>query len=116
MRLRIRIILIVCLLDLISVAQAQPLPYKNDTLPDWENPQITGINKEDPHVTLFMADEKYSNPEVVSLMVSGDSSGHPIRNRDRKIFMHPVISRKIGMISLSPVTGKQKVLEHSEKN
>lgn len=67
MRLRISIILIVCLLDLISVAQAQPLPYENDTLPDWENPQITGINKEDPHATLFMVDEKYSNPEVVSL-------------------------------------------------
>ena len=67
MKLRINIVQIVCLLYLIPVAKAQTLSYKNDTLPDWENPQITGINKERPHATLFVADEKYSDPEVVSL-------------------------------------------------
>jgi beta-galactosidase len=34
---------------------------------DWENQTITGINKERPHTSFFMAKDKYSHPNVVSL-------------------------------------------------
>jgi beta-galactosidase len=37
------------------------------TLPDWENPDVNGINKEKPHAYSFLASEKASNPTVQSL-------------------------------------------------
>ena len=37
------------------------------TLPDWENPDVNGINKENPHAYGFLASEKASNPTVQSL-------------------------------------------------
>ncbi|MDD4970346.1 MAG: glycoside hydrolase family 2 TIM barrel-domain containing protein [Paludibacter sp.] len=37
------------------------------TLPDWENPDINGINKEKPHAYGFLASEKASNPTLQSL-------------------------------------------------
>ena len=36
-------------------------------LPDWENPNVVGSNKEQPHAMLFHAEEKAGNPNVVSL-------------------------------------------------
>jgi len=35
--------------------------------PDWENPDINGINKEKPHAYSFLASEKANNPTVKSL-------------------------------------------------
>lgn len=37
------------------------------TLPDWENPDVNGINKEKPHAYGFLASEKANNPTVQSL-------------------------------------------------
>lgn len=37
------------------------------TLPDWENPDVNGINKEKPHAYSFLASEKANNPTVRSL-------------------------------------------------
>lgn len=37
------------------------------TLPDWENPDVNGINKEKPHAYGFMASEKTNNPMIQSL-------------------------------------------------
>jgi len=37
------------------------------TLPDWENPDVNGINKENPHAYSFLASEKANNPTVQSL-------------------------------------------------
>ncbi len=37
------------------------------TLPDWENPSINGVNKEKPHAYGFLASEKANNPTVQSL-------------------------------------------------
>src|SRR5665811_1225597 len=36
-------------------------------LHDWENPDVIGINKEQPRAILFLTGEKAVNPEVVSL-------------------------------------------------
>jgi len=36
-------------------------------LPDWENPDVNGINKEKPHAFSFLASEKANNPSVQSL-------------------------------------------------
>lgn len=36
-------------------------------VPDWENPEVLGINKENPHATLYHADDKAGNPNVMSL-------------------------------------------------
>jgi len=37
------------------------------TTPDWENPDVNGINKEKPHAFSFLASEKANNPTVRSL-------------------------------------------------
>lgn len=37
------------------------------SLPDWENPDINGINKENPHAYGFLASEKTNNPMIQSL-------------------------------------------------
>ena len=37
------------------------------SLPDWENPDVNGINKEKPHAYGFLASEKVNNPTVQSL-------------------------------------------------
>jgi beta-galactosidase len=37
------------------------------SVPDWENPEILGINKEKAHSTLWLAEEKDSNPNIISL-------------------------------------------------
>jgi len=37
------------------------------TLPDWENPDVNGINKEKPHAYSFLTSEKANNPTVQSL-------------------------------------------------
>ena len=37
------------------------------TVNDWENPDVIGINKEEPHSTLFLPSEKAGNPEVILL-------------------------------------------------
>lgn len=37
------------------------------SLPDWENPNINGVNKEKPHAYSFLASEKANNPTVQSL-------------------------------------------------
>ncbi|MDP4241043.1 MAG: glycoside hydrolase family 2 TIM barrel-domain containing protein, partial [Bacteroidota bacterium] len=37
------------------------------TINDWENPNINGINKEKPHVFTFLAEEKANNPMIRSL-------------------------------------------------
>jgi len=37
------------------------------TLPDWENPDVNGINKEKPHSFGFLASEKANNPTIQSL-------------------------------------------------
>ena len=37
------------------------------SLPDWENPDVNGINKEKPHAYGFLASEKANNPTVQSL-------------------------------------------------
>src|ERR1035437_9362134 len=37
------------------------------SLPDWENPDVNGINKEEPHAYSFLASEKANNPKVQSL-------------------------------------------------
>lgn len=34
---------------------------------DWENPQVVGINKENPHATITLPTEKQSNPTIISL-------------------------------------------------
>ncbi|MDP4210551.1 MAG: glycoside hydrolase family 2 TIM barrel-domain containing protein [Bacteroidota bacterium] len=43
------------------------LKIEAQTLPDWENPDVNGINKEKPHAYGFLADEKANNPTVESL-------------------------------------------------
>ncbi len=37
------------------------------SLPDWENPDVNGINKEMPHAYGFLASEKANNPMIQSL-------------------------------------------------
>ena len=37
------------------------------TINDWENPDVNGINKEKPHAYGFLASDKEKNPQVVSL-------------------------------------------------
>ena len=37
------------------------------TIPDWENPDVNGINKEKPHAYGFLAADKANNPTVQSL-------------------------------------------------
>jgi beta-galactosidase len=37
------------------------------TLPDWENPDVNQINKEQPHAFTFLAGEKANNPMIRSL-------------------------------------------------
>ena len=37
------------------------------SIPDWENPDINGINKENPHAYSFLCEQKASNPTVKSL-------------------------------------------------
>ncbi|MGB3007424.1 MAG: sugar-binding domain-containing protein, partial [Chitinophagaceae bacterium] len=37
------------------------------SIPDWENPDINGINKEKPHAYSFLFEQKASNPTVQSL-------------------------------------------------
>jgi len=37
------------------------------TLPDWENPDVNGINKEKPHAYSFLASDKANNPTIQSL-------------------------------------------------
>lgn len=37
------------------------------TLNDWENPQVNGINKERPHAYSFLFDQKRNNPAIQSL-------------------------------------------------
>ncbi len=37
------------------------------TINDWENPEVNGINKEKPHAYGFLADEKANNPMIQSL-------------------------------------------------
>lgn len=34
---------------------------------DWENPDVIGINKESPHTTLFLSEDKEKNPNIISL-------------------------------------------------
>src|ERR1035437_2582217 len=34
---------------------------------DWENPDVVGINKENPHATLYLPTEKRNNKQIVSL-------------------------------------------------
>ena len=36
-------------------------------VPDWENPEVIGINKEKPHATLYLGADKANSPNVVSL-------------------------------------------------
>ncbi len=45
-----------------------PINFLNaQTLPDWENPAVNGINKEKPHAYSFLASEKANNPTIQSL-------------------------------------------------
>lgn len=37
------------------------------TINDWENPEVNGINKEKPHAYGFLADEKANDPMIQSL-------------------------------------------------
>jgi beta-galactosidase len=37
------------------------------TLPDWENPDVNGINKEKPHAYSFLVSEKANNAAILSL-------------------------------------------------
>lgn len=46
---------------------ASTLQMKAQTIPDWENPDVNGINKEKPHAYGFLASEKANNPTVQSL-------------------------------------------------
>ncbi|MDD5149823.1 MAG: glycoside hydrolase family 2 TIM barrel-domain containing protein [Flavobacterium sp.] len=39
----------------------------SQNLPDWENPDINGTNKENPHAYSFLASEKTNNPLIKSL-------------------------------------------------
>jgi len=34
---------------------------------DWENPEITGINKEKAHATITLPSQKQNNPQIISL-------------------------------------------------
>ena len=36
-------------------------------IPDWENPDVNGINKEKPHAYSFLASDKANNPTIQSL-------------------------------------------------
>jgi len=36
-------------------------------VPDWENPDVNGINKEKTHATFCLPSEKLNNPQIVSL-------------------------------------------------
>ncbi|HJV77948.1 MAG TPA: glycoside hydrolase family 2 TIM barrel-domain containing protein, partial [Paludibacter sp.] len=40
---------------------------KAQNIPDWENPEVNGINKEKPHAFSFLAEEKANNPMIRSL-------------------------------------------------
>lgn len=51
-----------CLFVLFSVSKTGA-----QTINDWENPNINGINKENPHAYTFLADEKANNPVIMSL-------------------------------------------------
>jgi beta-galactosidase len=46
---------------------ALALSVNAQTSYDWENPDINGINKEQPHAFGFLADEKANNPTIHSL-------------------------------------------------
>jgi len=37
------------------------------SIPDWENPDVNGINKEKPHAYSFLASDKANNPTIQSL-------------------------------------------------
>jgi beta-galactosidase len=37
------------------------------SIPDWENPDVNGINKEKPHANTFLYEQKANNPDVRSL-------------------------------------------------
>lgn len=51
----------------ILVIIASGLKIESQNLPDWENPNVNGINKEKPHAYGFLASEKANNPTVQSL-------------------------------------------------
>ena len=52
---------------LLANSNSFALTEGSDSIPDWENPQIIGINKELPHATLSPTSEKANNPSIVSL-------------------------------------------------
>lgn len=56
----VNLFLSACFLFWMSTVNAQ-------TQNDWENQQISGINKENSHATIFLQKDKLSNPDVVSL-------------------------------------------------
>jgi beta-galactosidase len=51
----------------IDAALSSNIRCHAQNLPDWENPDISGINKEMPHAYSFLASEKENNPTVQSL-------------------------------------------------
>lgn len=55
-------ILVLCAFILFSMNKINA-----QTVPDWENPDINGINKEQPHAFTFLAGEKANNPMIRSL-------------------------------------------------
>jgi beta-galactosidase len=55
-----KLLLIFAIIISRSVVNAQ-------TVPDWENPAVNGINKEKPHAYSFLISEKANNPTVQSL-------------------------------------------------
>lgn len=54
--------LVLCAFILFSMSKINA-----QTIPDWENPDINGINKEQPHAFTFLAGEKANNPTIQSL-------------------------------------------------
>jgi beta-galactosidase len=59
--------LFICLLCSIFTANGQSSPQNGAAINDWENPEITGINKEKAHATVSLPSHKQSNSEIISL-------------------------------------------------
>ena len=60
-------------------------------VPDWENPRVVGINKEEYHSTLTLPSGKSSCEEIVSLTGGGSFTGLPIRKVGRRTFIKIIL-------------------------
>lgn len=60
-------------------------------VPDWENPRVVGINKEEYHSTLTLPSGKSSCEEIVSLNGGGSFTGLPIRKVGHRTFIKIIL-------------------------